>query len=268
VIVKKITMPQMDKNLVKEQIRFEAEQYIPFDINNISIDFHVLEQSSSPDTIEVLLIAAQNELVSQFVTAVEFAKLKCEVLDVAGFALANCFEANYGKMTSGTIGLLNIGASIINFAAINNGEVIFTRDIPVGGVNYTSEIQKGMGVTFEEAEALKIDAISQKEVPDEVHSIINSTTETMVEEVRNTFDFLVATSNGVSLSKCYYTGGAAGTTGLVESLTRTTGIPFDPFDPFLRIQPNLQKISPMYVRKISSFAAISVGLAYRMAGDS
>jgi len=268
VIVKRITMPKMDENLVKEQIRFEAEQYIPFDINNISIDFHVLNQSSSPETIDVLLIAAQNELVSQIVSAVEFARLKCEVLDVAGLALANCFEANYGKISSAAIGIFNIGSTITNFTAINNGEAIFTRDIPVGGFNYTNEIQKTMGVTFEEAEALKIDAVSQKEVPEEVRSIINSTTESIVEEVRNTIDFLVATSHGLNLSKCYYTGGASGTTGLIESLSRTIGIGFESFDPFLRIQPNLQKISPMYIRKISPFAAISVGLAYRMIGDS
>lgn len=267
VIVKKITIPKMDKKLIKDQIRFEAEQYIPFDINNISLAHHVLTGSSSPDTMDILLIAAQNELVAQYTQVIEVCGLNCSVLDVSGFALANAFELNYGKIPGQTIGILNFGASITNFVALKNGEVIFSRDIPVGGANYTNEIHKAMGVTIPEAESLKLSAFSRKEIPDEVHSIISATNEAVTEEIRSSLDFLSATTNGLVLNHCYYTGGSSATAGLVETVARVNGIQMEQFNPFLKVKANTKKFSPEYLDQISPFAAVVTGLALREVGD-
>ncbi|HWU43475.1 MAG TPA: type IV pilus assembly protein PilM [Bdellovibrio sp.] len=268
VIVKKITIPKMDKKLIGDQIRFEAEQYIPFDINNISLAHHILTGSSSPGTMDILLIAAQNELVSQYTQVIEVSGLTCGVLDVSGFALANAFELNYGKMTGETIGLLNFGASITNFVVIQNGEVIFCRDIPVGGANYTNEIHKAMGVTVGEAEALKLSAVSKREVPDDVHSVISATNEAVTEEIRSSLDFLSATTNGLTLNRCYFTGGSSATSGLVSTVSRVTGIQMEPFNPFIKVKGNPKKFSQAYLDQISSFAGVAVGLAIRQLGDS
>lgn len=268
VIVKKITIPRMDRKLIADQIRFEAEQYIPFDINNISLAHHILQQSSSPDTMDVLLIAAQNELVSQYTQVVEISGVHCGVLDVSGFALANAFEMNYGKMQGQSIGILNFGASITNFVVLQNGEVIFCRDIPVGGANYTNEIHKAMGVTIQEAESLKLSAMSRSDVPDEVHSVLSSTNEAVTEEIRSSLDFLSATTNGLVLSQCFYTGGSSSTSGLVETIARVTGMQMLPFDPFIKVKANPKKFSPEYLQQISSFAAVVTGLAIREMGDS
>ncbi|UOF02935.1 type IV pilus assembly protein PilM [Bdellovibrio reynosensis] len=268
VIVKKITIPRMDKKLIKDQIRFEAEQYIPFDINNISLAHHILAASSSPDTMDILLIAAQNELVTQYTQVIEVSGLTCGVLDVSGFALANAFELNYGKIPGEIIGILNFGASITNFVVVQNGEVIFCRDIPVGGANYTNEIHKAMGVTVGEAEALKLSAVSRREVPDEVHSIISATNEAVTEEIRSSLDFLSATTNGLVLNRCFYTGGSSATSGLIETVSRVTGILMEPFNPFLRVKANPKKFSPEYLDQISSFAGVVTGLALREKGDA
>lgn len=268
VIVKKITIPRMDKKLIKDQIRFEAEQYIPFDINNISLAHHILAASSSPDTMDILLIAAQNELVTQYTQVIEVSGLTCGVLDVSGFALANAFELNYGKIPGEVIGILNFGASITNFVVVQNGEVIFCRDIPVGGANYTNEIHKAMGVTVGEAEALKLSAVSRREVPDEVHSIISATNEAVTEEIRSSLDFLSATTNGLVLNRCFYTGGSSATSGLIETVSRVTGILMEPFNPFLRVKANPKKFSPEYLDQISSFAGVVTGLALREKGDA
>lgn len=267
VIVKKITIPKMDKKLIKDQIRFEAEQYIPFDINNISLAYHVLTGSSSPDTIDLLLIAAQNELVSQYTQVLEVCGLNCGVLDVSGFALANSFELNYGKFNHEVIGLLNFGASITNFVVVKDGEVIFCRDIPVGGINYTNEIHKVMGITIPEAEALKLSASSGKEVPDEVHSIISATNDAVTEEIRSSLDFLSATTNGLTLNRCYYTGGSSATSGLVEAVSRTNNVPMEILNPFLKVKANPKKFTPDYLEQISSFASVVTGLALRQMGD-
>jgi type IV pilus assembly protein PilM len=267
VIVKKITIPKMDRKLIKDQIRFEAEQYIPFDINNISLAHHILSFSASPDTMDILLVAAQNELVTQYTQVVEMTGLSCNILDVSGFALANAFEMNYGKMPGEVIGLLNFGASITNFVVLHHGEVIFCRDIPVGGSNYTNEIHKSMGVTIQEAEALKLSAISRREVPDDVHSIISATNEAVTEEIRSSLDFLGATTNGITLNRCFYTGGSSTTSGLIETVSRTTGVPMQPFNPFLKVKANEKRFSQDYLNQISPFASVVTGLAVRKMGD-
>jgi type IV pilus assembly protein PilM len=267
VIVKKITIPKMERKLIQDQIRFEAEQYIPFDINNISLAHHVLSTSASDDTIDLLLIAAQNELVMQYTSVVEATGMSCSVLDVSGFALANCFELNYGKFAHDVIGILNFGSSITNFVVVHNGDVVFCRDIPVGGQSYTSEIHKSLGVSLQEAEALKLSAVSRREVPAEVHSIIASTNEMVTEEVRNSLDFLSATTNGLTLNRCFYTGGSSTTTGLTETISKVTGIPFESLNPFAKITANQKKFSQDYLNQISHFAAIATGLGIRKVGD-
>lgn len=267
VIVKKITIPKMDRKLVKEQIRFEAEQYIPFDISNISLSHHILSNSLSPDTMDILLIAAQNELVKQYIQVVDMSGKTCETLDVSGFALANSFELNYGKLVGEVVGIFNFGASVTNFVVIQNGEVIFSRDIPVGGSNYTNEIHKGLGVTVGEAEALKLSAVSGREVPDEVHSIISSTNDNITEEVRSSLDFLSATTNGLTLTRAFYTGGSCAVNGLIESVSRNANVSMEMFNPFRRITANPKKFSPEYLEQISPFAAVVTGLGLRMVGD-
>lgn len=267
VIVKKITMPKMDRKMLNDQIRYEAEQYIPFDINNVSLSHHVLSTSSTPDTDDVLLIAAQNELVSQYTQSLEIGGLECKVLDVSGFALANCYEMNYGRNVE-NVGLLNFGASVTNFVVISNGEVVFCRDIPVGGSNYTNEISKGMGVSTQEAEILKLSAVARQEVPDDVISLISATNETVADEVRNSLDFLNATTNGLALNRCLVTGGASVTTGLMDAVSRISGLPLESFNPFQRVRANTRRLADGDLDRMAVFAGVALGLGMRQAGDS
>lgn len=130
---------------------------------------------SGSDTMDLLLIAAQSELVTQYASAISGSGLQIGLLDVSGFALANTFEVNYGKSFGETIGLLDIGAGVTNFVVISSGEVIFSRDVPVGGFNYTNEIHKEMAITLQEAESMKLSAVAKGAVPDEVHSILSAT---------------------------------------------------------------------------------------------
>ncbi len=267
VIVKRITIPKSDAKLIGDQLSFYAEQYIPFDINNVSISYHLLKNSTSPDTVDVLLVAAQNELVSQYTQVVSAAGLNCSVLDVSGFALANCFEANYGKNKNETLALINFGASVSNFVVTFGGEVIFCRDIPVGGSNYTNEISKTMGVTLQEAESLKLSAIARREVPDDVHNVISNTNEMISEEIRNSLDFLNATSGDTHLTKLYYTGGSAGTSGLIEAVKKSSGLFTEAFNPFNKVRFNSRRISQTYLAQISSFSSVAIGLGFRTLGD-
>lgn len=263
VIVKKITMPRMEPNLVAEQIKWEAEQYIPFDVNEISLEHHILEnRNPSSESIEVLLVAAKQEFVFRSVETVESAGLSCAIMDVNGFALANCFEANYGAL-DGTVALLNIGAGTTNLVVLDRGEVIFCRDISIGGSTYTNEIGKSMSVSTAEAESLKISASLGQEVPSEVNNILTNTSEQVVEEIKNSFEFYTATASGSAIQRLYVSGGSIFVPGLVEQLSKSVGAPYEVFDPFLKMSYDPKAFSSEYISQIKSISPIALGLALR-----
>ncbi len=267
VIVKKISIPQMDGKLIAEQIRWEAEQYIPFDINDISLSHHILEKKNqSGDTMDVLLIAAKKDLVLQYAEVVSEAGYKCKTVDLNGFALANCFEMNFG-INSETLALINIGASVTSFVVIKDGDVIFCRDIAVGGENYTSEIHKDMGLSMEEAESLKLSISSGEAVPDEIHPVISATNEMIAEEIQSSFEFFHATEVGEKISRLYFTGGGSLTPGLTDQIILMTGVEGEAFSPLKGLIKGGKSLSKAYLDQIEPFASVSIGLALRSAGD-
>jgi type IV pilus assembly protein PilM len=266
VIVKKITIPKIDRKLIADQIRWEAEQYIPFDVNDIALSHHVIENSSAMESLDVLLIAAQNSMVYQYSQTVKESKLELSILDVSGFALANAFEANYGVRPAETIALLNIGAGNTNFVVVHNGEVVFSRDMPVGGFNYTHEIQKDMGISATEAESLKLSAVAKGEVPPEVHTIIASSNEAMTEEIRNGFDFFAASTAGLTISRCYFSGGGSGMPGLMEKVAQMANLSTEKLNCFKKVTAS-RNLNPSYLAQINPFAPIAMGLGLRKAGD-
>jgi type IV pilus assembly protein PilM len=267
VIVKKITIPRIDKKLIADQIRWEAEQYIPWDQNDIALSHHVVDIDSSSETLDVLLVAAQLGSVGQYGETVKEARLEMSVLDVSGFALANAFEYNYGKRKGETIALLNIGAANTNFVVTNSGEVVFSRDMPVGGFNYTTEIQKEMAISPAEAESLKLSAARKEAVPDQVQKVITAANDSMTEEIRNGFDFFAASTTGLTISRCYFSGGGSGVPGLMEKVAQMANVPVEKLNCFSKLKPG-KNLTTKYLADINSFAPVAVGLGLRKAGDS
>lgn len=267
VIVKKISMPKMEESLVAEQIKWEAEQYIPFDINEISLDHHILQGRASSESMEVLLVAVKQEILFRCIEAAEIAGLKLATADLAGFALANCYEANYG-VTNEAVVLLNVGASVTNFVVVERGEVVFCRDIVVGGDYYTNEISKMMSISPVEAEALKLSATLGQEAPADVNGIIASANEQVVDEIRNSFEFYGATSGGASaISRFYISGGSYGLPGLREGIGKATGVAHEILNPFQKISYDPKVLRPDFVSQISSICPVALGLALRKPGD-
>jgi type IV pilus assembly protein PilM len=264
VIVKRITIPRMEKDLIAEQIRWEAEQYIPYDINEVNLGFEVLRSGSSTENMELLLVAAVTNHVVKYAEAIEMSRLSCEVVDVNGFALANCFRSNYGDLPGQTIALLNIGATATNLSVLESGEVVFCRDIPVGGLTYTQDLQKVLSVSLEEAEAIKI-SVAEGQAPAEAESAIKGTHDIILEEIRSSFDFFQNTTRTQGISKCFITGGGSKTPGITEALKQLC--PVDRLDPFFNVKVNPKKFSPDYINQIRDLAAIAVGLGLRQVGE-
>lgn len=267
VLVKRISVPRVEKKLIMEQLKFEAEQHIPFDINNVTLSYHPLPFTSTPDTMDLLLIAAQNEVIRQYIQVVETAGQRCQTVDVAGFALANIFEMNYGKIPNEVVAVFNIGAQVTNFIAIQNGEIIFCRDVPVGGGTYNAELSKNFGLTFQEAESLKLSAAKGQEVPEGVSQTIAQVNDQIIEEVRNSIDFLSVTNQGLKISKAWFTGGGSLTPGLVDKMAKTFEFRSEILNPFRKVSIG-RKINSSYLQQVAPFVSISLGLGLRQVGDS
>ena len=267
-IVKKISIPRRDPKELREQIKFEAQQYLPFDISQVTLEHHVLPFSFNNDMMDVLIIAAQNDFITKYVEVAAFSGLNCQIVDVSSLALANVFEFNYGKLKD-PIALFNFGATSTQFLVVLQGEVLFVRDIPVGGFHFTNEISKNMGMTYEEAEALKLSQTeSTTEVPEETRTYMNLALDYVTEEVRNSIDFYGASGGDLQITKAYYTGGASLTIGMIDHLQEALKLPFEPINPLLKIKTTNKKLNPQYLEQISPFLSTSLGLALRQEGDT
>jgi type IV pilus assembly protein PilM len=264
VIVKKISMPKMDPKIVSEQLRWEAEQYIPFNIDEAVFDFHILN-TVHQETMDILLVATRQEHIFRYFEAVEAANLTCAIVDVNGLALANCFEFNYGQ-PPGTTALINIGSSVTNLVILESGNVVFSRDIPYGGFLYDAEISRDLGVGQQEAESLKLGVSYQQETPQEVLAVISAVNETLSLEINNSFDFYKTSGNNLSVHQLYLSGGVVQTPGLIQKIQEVTGVPSSILDPFQKIEVNSKKFTPEMVDQIRLFSPIALGLGLRNLG--
>ncbi len=272
VIIKKITLPSMTKEELAESIQWEAEQYIPFNIEDVNIDAQILsEVQDESGQMEVLLVAAKKELINDYTSILSEAGLTPVVIDVDAFAVQNMFELNYEINEAETVVLVNIGASIININVLKNGTTAFTRDISLGGNQFTEEIQKHLNVSYEEAEALKIGGEimgdSQSVVPQEVENIIASVSENVATEIQRSLDFYSATSTEDHIARLYLSGGSAKVPGLTRMIEQRTGIPVEIVNPFRQIEVPERILKPAYLEQIAPMAAVAVGLSLRRAGD-
>jgi len=217
VIVKKIKLPQMTEEELEESIQWEAEQYIPFDITDVNLDVQILgEDEQNVGQMEVLLVAAKKDMINDHVSVLMEAGLNPQIMDVDAFAIENMFEINYDFAEGETVVLANIGASTINVNILRNGVSTFTRDISMGGNQFTEEIQKQLNVSHEEAESLKLGGdlgapseTTEAVIPQEVGGIIRSVSDTMAIEIQRSLDFFAATATDDRISRVFLMGGSS-----------------------------------------------------------
>jgi type IV pilus assembly protein PilM len=270
VIVKKISLPMMSQAELAESIYWEAEQYIPFDIQDVNLDYQVLDTGTSVEakgTMDVLLVAAKKEKIADYTNVISQAGRVPVVVDVDAFALQNAYEANYGLEPGAVVVLLNAGASAININILTGGQSVFTRDISIGGNAYTEAVQKELNLPFETAEqakkAVPVDGVSFEDVRPVLHAM----TENIMLEIQKTFDFFKATASSDRIDRILLSGGAASVDGFAEALQDRFGAPVEMFDPFRKVAIDAQKLGVADVERLAPTAAVAVGLALRRAGD-
>jgi type IV pilus assembly protein PilM len=270
VIVKKISLPVMTEADLGESIFWEAEQYIPFDVQDVNLDYQILDSGtgeSSKGTMEVLLVAAKKEKIADYTGVIAQAGRTPVVVDVDAFALQNAYEANYGIEPGAVIVLLNAGASAINVNIVCGDQSLFTRDISIGGNAYTEAVQKELNLPFETAEQLKkgqpVDGVTFQDVQPVLHAM----TENVLLEVQKTFDFFKATAASDRIDRIVLSGGASRVDGFAQALQERFGTAVDSFDPFRTIAFEPAKFAVTDAENVMATAAVAVGLALRRAGD-
>jgi type IV pilus assembly protein PilM len=270
VIVKKINLPVMTEAELAESIYWEAEQYIPFDIQDVNLDYQILDAGTgegSGGTMDVLLVAAKKEKIADYTGVISQAGRTPVIVDVDAFALQNAFEVNYGLDPQQVVVLLNAGASAININIVTGDQSVFTRDISMGGNSYTEAVQKELNLPFESAEQLKrgqpVDGVTVEEVTPVLHAM----TEQVLLEIQKTFDFFKASASNDRIDRIVLSGGAARVDGFVQALNDRFQTQVELFDPFKKIAFEPQKLGVADAEGVSPAAAVAVGLALRRVGD-
>lgn len=272
VIIKKISLPQMTKAELENSIQWEAEQYIPFDINDVNVDVQILNPvGSEQGQMDVMLVAAKKDMIYDYTTVVTEAGETATVVDVDAFAILNAFEANYSLGAEETIAIVNLGASVTNIVVVAKRMPTFTRDITIGGNQFTEEIQKQLNLSYDEAEDLKlggdagVDADSV--IPQEVERVIQEVSENLASEVRRSLEFFSATNQDTEISRLYLCGGTSKISSLHKILETRTGVPVEVFDPFRNIRVNEKVFDVNFIRNVAPMAAVAVGLGLRRFDD-
>ncbi len=263
VIIKKIVIPLMTAEELAQQINWEAEQYIPFDIADVQIDYQVLQERPDSGQMEVLLVAAKREEIGDLTNLAFEARLRPRVVDLDAFTVQNCFEAAYGGFPAGqTIALLHLGASIATLNMIANGVTAFTRDITSGGNAITAEIQRRLGVSYDEAEAFKC-GYSAQPTPPQVADIVRDGAVGFAGEIQRSLDFYIATSGDRSIDKIYVSGGASNVRPLLDAIAQGSQVPVELLDPLQLAVPDPKTVDLTELRMRATQAAVACGLALR-----
>jgi type IV pilus assembly protein PilM len=263
VIVKRITVPNMSDQELEERIQVEAAQNIPFDISDVNVDFQVLTEEPGTPQLEVLLVAVKKDKILNYTNVLSMAGKSPGIVDVDVFALQNCYEFNYQPAPTSTVALLNLGASLMNINVVKGAAPLFTRDVSVGGDQYTDSLQKELDLSFEDAEALKLGEKVGTVSEDAKAPILEQVTELIVLEIQKTFDFFRATSTGEHIERIYLAGGSAKIPGLIEALRREFSLPVELLNPFQRIPYPEATPAAQLIEDNPGRLAVAVGLALR-----
>jgi type IV pilus assembly protein PilM len=257
VIVKKIALPIQSDDDLAESIRWEAEQYIPFDIADVNLDYQVLGENPGTGNLDILLVAVKKDKITDYASVIKMAGKNPVLVDVDAFALQNAYEVNYEPTSKNTVALLDIGAGTMTISIVSGTDFLFTRDVGVGGQQYTEFIQKEFNLSFSQAQSLKHGQPADNIDPADARHVIDSVTEIICLEIQKTYDFFKSTTTVDHIDRMIVSGGGAHTPGLIETLsTKFEIITFDP-----------KRFSSSMIADRAPDLAIAVGLALRSAEE-
>jgi type IV pilus assembly protein PilM len=267
VIMKKFQLPMQQGEELDTNVEFEAKQVIPENLENVNLDYQVVNYLEGGNKIEVLMVAVRKEIVESYTEVIEQAGLSPAIMDVDYFAMESMYETNYEPQVAGeVIGLIHIGARYTSMNVLTNGISTFTGDLPVGGEEFTESLRRELHISSEAAETLKITGISDEKKDADVAALVRATSESLAEEIRRTLSLYGAVASDEGIRTIYVSGGSAKIPGLSQVLKERLEIPVELVDPFrgLRLGKNIDKA---HLAEMAPQLAVGVGLAVRRPGD-
>jgi len=267
VIIKKIQLPAMDEEELAESLHWEAEQYIPFDINDVRLDYVVLGEDVTSAEMEVLLVAVKRDKVNDYVSVITQAGRTPALVDVDAFAIQNAYEANYDLSPNRVVALVNMGASVTNINILARGVTVFWRDLSFGGDQFTEALQREFSLSFDQSEVLKRGETVDRFSPADARSVLDTISGEMAAEIEKTFEFFGATSSEGPVEEMVLSGGCALTPNLQQVLQDRFGVPVEMLNPFRNIDYQSSGFDEDWLLAVSPMLAVSVGLAIRKVGD-
>ena len=262
VIVKKVNMAVMEEKRLEEHILAEAEQYIPFDIEDVYLDFQDLKTNTDKiERTDVMLVAAKKEIVDEYLEMLKGINLTPVIVDVDGFALENTYEYSYPDIDN--VALVDIGASKMNINILSGGISVVARDIVVGSRQLTEQLQGAFDLEYEEAEALKLGLVAAGDKQPQIEKIFATTCTQWVLEIKKAIDLYHSNNADAPLNKLVLSGGGSKVAGFDEFLAKETALHVEIFNPFMKMRANDKKIDPDYLKNIGPEMAIATGIAIR-----
>jgi type IV pilus assembly protein PilM len=268
VIIKKIQLPAVTPEELAESIQWEAEQYIPFDINDVRLDYVVLSEGEpGRDTMEVLLVAVKRDKVNDYVSVISQTGKSPALVDVDAFAVQNAYEVNYDLDPRKVVALINTGASVTNINILARGSTVFWRDISFGGNQFTEALQREFNLSFDQAEALKRGQQVDRYGAGEARPVLDTVSSELAGEIRKTFDFFSATSSEGPVDELVVSGGCALTPNLLQVLRERFEVPTEVMNPLKRIHFRDSDFDGQWLQSVAPMMAVAVGLGIRKVGD-
>lgn len=259
-IIKRMTVEVPNPREVQEQVFWEAEQYLPFDVSEVVMDYHLISVNSE-NKADVVLVAVKRSVLDSYMSVVTDSGLKPKIVDSDFFALQNLFESTYPTQPSEAVAIVDIGASATKIVVVQDGAPVFTKDSSLGGRNLTAEIQKNLNLSYADAETLKMGG--QGPVPQEVSDLMQIMSENFATEIKRSLDFYNASSSGAPVSYVLLAGGSAKIPSLPKTVEEVVGLPTQVMNPFNAISYDPSVFTQEYLTNIAPIAAVPIGLALR-----
>ena len=268
-IMKKVQMPRQEETELEANVEFEANSVIPENLENVNLDYQVLNLADGGSKMDILLVAVKKEIVNSYTDVIEQAGLTPAVIDVDYFAMENMYEASYaGEKLNGVVGLIHIGAHYTSITFLQNGVSTFTGDLPIGGEEFTEGLRRELNLSSEMAENFKLTGVIEGKKGLDLQGLLRPIAENIVEEIRRTVSLYgaVGSDEGDGLKHIYLSGGSAKVPGLHTLLAEKMGVPVSLAEPFRGFIVN-KNIDKSYLANSAPLFAVGAGLSIRRPGD-
>lgn len=261
VIVKPIPMDRMSEADAREVIRWEAEQHVPFDMENVQLDFQILDPDGKGPQMRVLLVAAKRELIENRMSLLADAGVQPAVIDVDAFAIHNAFQHNYPESVNGLVALVNIGHDTTNVNLLKDGAPILVRDVPFGSRRLREALQRERGFTSDHAENL----LQGRGAAEDIRSLLDERVDELAVGIERAAAFIVAQSGGEGIGRVFLSGGGAAIPGMVQALGNRLGVRTEVASPLKRVGVRPEVMQSTAIDKLAPMLMLPIGLALRTA---